>query len=128
MDITATGRNSSGSLYRQGGTENKTQDSGFLQALQEAGSRMQQKEPEDPWQVIAARKEEIREKLRNGDTEVKYQIGGSSYTEKEWERMMEQFDSLEEAIRNMMEERREKQRQYAFRQILGEPEAEEASS
>ena len=83
---------------------------------------------ENPWQVIAARKEEIREKLRNGDTEVKYQIGGNSYTEKEWERMMKQFDSLEEAIRSMMEERREKQRQYAFRQILGEPETEEASS
>ena len=42
--------------------------------------------------------------------------------------MMKQFDSLEEAIRSMMEERREKQRQYAFRQILGEPETEEASS
>ena len=83
---------------------------------------------ENPWQVIAARKEAIAEKLRNGDTEVKFQIGGNSYTEKEWERMMKQFDSLEEAIRSMMEERRKKQRQYAFRQILGEPETEEASS
>ncbi len=86
-----------------------------------------QEHEEDPWQAIAARKEEIQEKLRNGDTEVKYQIGGSSYTQKEWERMMEQFDSLEEIIRHMMEERREKQRQYAFRQVLGEPEEKNVS-
>lgn len=85
-------------------------------------------EADDPWQVIAARKDEIKEKLRNGDTEVKYQIGDNSYTQKEWERMMEQFDSLEEAIRSMMEERREKQRQYAFRQILTEPEKEKTTS
>lgn len=92
----------------------------FVAMVGEAQSRLQQ-EAESPWQELARRKEEISEKLRRGETEETFQIGGGSYTLKEWERMMERFDSLEEWIRYMTEERWKGQRQRAFQQALGEP-------
>lgn len=85
------------------------------------------REEADLWQAIADRKEEIAEKLRRGDTQEKFQIGADSYTLEEWERMMEQFDSLEEIIKQMLSERVKEQRQQAYRQVLGQPEQEETA-
>lgn len=49
--------------------------------------------------------EEILEKLRNGETEVSYQIGAESYTEKEWDKLLKKFDDIQEDVRRKMEER-----------------------
>lgn len=54
---------------------------------------------------LREKSEEILEKLRNGETEVSYPIGGESYTEKEWGKLMEKFDDIQEDVRRKMEER-----------------------
>lgn len=50
-------------------------------------------------QLIQKRKEEFYVKLQTGTTEPSYQIGGSSYTEKEWDRMLKGFDKVQEELR-----------------------------
>ena len=54
---------------------------------------------------LREKSEEILEKLRNGETEVSYPIEGESYTEKEWDKLMEKFDDIQEDVRRKMEER-----------------------
>lgn len=57
---------------------------------------------------LREKSEEILEKLRNGETEVSYQIGGASYTEKEWDKLLKKFDDIQEDVRQKMEERFQK--------------------
>ena len=45
---------------------------------------------------------EILKKIQNGDTEPSYQIGAQSFTEKEWEEFLDRFDSIEEAIQELI--------------------------
>lgn len=52
--------------------------------------------------------EEIYQKLISGDTEVSYQIGGESMTEKEWEMLLAKFDNIQEDIRELAKEEQEK--------------------
>ncbi len=54
---------------------------------------------------LREKSEEILEKLRNGETEVSYPIGGESYTEKEWDKLLKKFDDIQEDVRRKMEER-----------------------
>ncbi len=51
---------------------------------------------------------EIFLKIQNGDTEPTYQIGSQSFTEKEWETFLEKFDSIEEAIQELIKEEQAK--------------------
>jgi hypothetical protein len=55
--------------------------------------------------------EKLEEKIENGDTEQKFQIGSQSFTIKEWETFLKKFDSAEDAIKELMEEKIEKRRQ-----------------
>ena len=64
---------------------------------------------EELWAFIRDRKEEILQKLKNGDTEETFQIGGRAYTLKEWDEMLEKFDEIQEIIRELMREEKEKQ-------------------
>ena len=48
--------------------------------------------------------EQIFIKIQSGDTEPTYQIGSQSFTEKEWETFLEKFDSIEEAIQELIKE------------------------
>ena len=57
---------------------------------------------------LREKSEEILEKLRNGETEVAYPIGGAFYTEREWDKLMEKFDDIQEDVRRKMEERLQK--------------------
>ena len=56
-------------------------------------------------EFLREKSEEILEKLRNGETEVSYPIGGESYTEKEWDKLLQKFDDIQEDVRRKMEER-----------------------
>lgn len=58
----------------------------------------------DYQQIIQEYIEKIFVKLENGETDDTYQIGGSSFTLKEWEEFLNKFDSNEEAIQELMEE------------------------
>ena len=54
---------------------------------------------------LREKSEEILEKLRNGETEVSYQIGAESYTEREWDKLLKKFDDIQEDVRQKMGER-----------------------
>jgi len=54
-------------------------------------------------EFISAYMEQIFVKIQSGDTEPTYQIGSQSFTEKEWEEFLDMFDSVEEAIQELME-------------------------
>lgn len=54
---------------------------------------------------LRGKSEEILEKLRNGETETAYPIGGEAYTEKEWDKLLQKFDDIQEDVRRKMEER-----------------------
>lgn len=69
-------------------------------------SDTQEKET-DYQQIIQEYIEKIFVKLENGETEESYQIGGSSFTIKEWEEFLNKFDSIEEAIQKLIEEEQE---------------------
>ena len=58
-------------------------------------------------ELISERKNEIYEKVKNGDTEVSFQIGGSSFTEKEWDKLLSEVDDITEEMREAMCEEHE---------------------
>ena len=58
----------------------------------------------DYYEFLRQKIEEIFIKIQNGDTEPTYQIGAQSFTEKEWEEFLDKFDSVEEAIQELMKE------------------------
>lgn len=64
--------------------------------------------------LLKEKSEEIFTKIKNGETENSYQIGSQSFTEKEWDEFLSKFDSLEDAIRKLMEEEQEKERQKSW--------------
>ncbi|MDE7313704.1 MAG: hypothetical protein K2N87_19115 [Eubacterium sp.] len=51
---------------------------------------------------------EIYVKVKSGDTEPSFQIGAISFTEKEWNKFLEEFDAIQDAIRELMREEQEK--------------------
>ncbi|MCM1288063.1 MAG: hypothetical protein NC240_07095 [Clostridium sp.] len=62
----------------------------------------------DYMKKIQEKIEEIYQKLINGDTEVSYQIGGESMTEKEWDMLLAKFDAIQEDVRELAKEEQEK--------------------
>ena len=65
---------------------------------------------EEMMRFIRERKQEIYDKVRKGQTEVKIRIGAQEYTEKEWDKVIESFDEAEDDIRRQLQEAREQQR------------------
>ncbi|MDO5575260.1 MAG: hypothetical protein Q4G60_14920 [bacterium] len=53
--------------------------------------------------------EQIKEKIKNGETEPTYQIGGQSFTETEWKKLIEKIDKDIEKIQEEQAERLEKE-------------------
>ncbi len=62
----------------------------------------------DYWKIISDRKNEIYEKVKNGDTEESFLIGGSSFTEKEWDKLLSEVDDIMDEIREAMREEHQK--------------------
>lgn len=56
---------------------------------------------------LRERMDEILTMIKNGDTEPSYQIGGQSFTIKEWDRLIEEYDSIEDAIKAALEAAKE---------------------
>lgn len=52
--------------------------------------------------------QEIYKKVTKGETEEKFQIGGQSYSKKEWEKLLEEFDDAQDEVKEEQEERLEK--------------------
>lgn len=64
----------------------------------------QSEEDTDYLELIRSRKDEILEKIKKGKTEPVIQTGAQAFSEKEWDRLLEQFDSAEDALKEMMRE------------------------
>ena len=83
-----------------------------LEALKEGGAETTEAVTEETTgditvtyrEFFAMYMEQIFIKIQNGDTEPTYQIGSQSFTEKEWEEFLEKFDSIEEAIQELIKE------------------------
>lgn len=56
---------------------------------------------------ISDKKNEIAEKIKNGETEPSFIIGGASYTAKEWDRLLAKVDKNNERVQKEQEERKE---------------------
>ena len=81
----------------------------FIERLEEStGAEIDAEETMDYAKVLEEKINEIFVKVQNGDTEPTYQIGSQSFTEKEWDALLEKFDSVQEAIRAIMQEEKEK--------------------
>lgn len=63
---------------------------------------------EEAQQVIREKMQEIYKKVTKGETEEKFQIGGQSYTKKEWEKLLEEFDDAQDEVKEEQEERLKK--------------------
>ena len=66
-----------------------------------------ERENSDCQKIFSERKSEIYEKLKNGDTEESFQIGGSTFTEKEWDKLLSEVDDITEEMREAMREEHE---------------------
>jgi len=63
---------------------------------------------------ISDKKNEIYEKLKNGDTEVSIPIGAQSFTEEEWEKLLEKVDNITDELREAMREEYRKRLEEAM--------------
>ena len=64
--------------------------------------------------------EMMQEKLENNEVEQKFQVGSMSFTEKEWEKLLSNFDEQEDELRKAVEEEIEKskeEKQYSEKEV-----------
>lgn len=95
--------------------DNNTEDNEWLthfqQLVQEKLSEMNEDKDSaatvNPAEEIAKWKENIYNKMKNGETEESFQIGGQSFSMKEWDKLLDSFDKAEEALQEAIEEEEE---------------------
>ncbi len=61
-------------------------------------------------QEIGNRKNELYEKVKKGELEESFQIGGQSFTLKEWNKLLESFDLAQDKLKALLEEKLEQQK------------------
>jgi len=71
--------------------------------------------------ALSDRADQILEKVKNGDTETSYQIGGQSFTNTEWKKLLTKFDGTQEKLREALTERIEKQKEQAAEKEVKQP-------
>ncbi len=71
----------------------------------------------DYGQLIREKMEELFTKIKNGETAPSYQIGARSFTEEEWEKLLDDFDSVEDMIKQLMEEKQKKEMEAALEEL-----------
>ncbi len=69
-------------------------------------------------ECIRNHKQELAEKLKNGETEPAFTIGADSYTCKEWDKLLHTFDKNLEAIKKEQEEREEAVEEERLKETL----------
>lgn len=87
-----------------------------LKKWSETSYASDEEETDDYWKIISDRKNEIYEKVKNGDTEETFQIGGSSFTEKEWDKLLSEVDDIMEDVREAMREEHQKRVEEATKE------------
>lgn len=64
---------------------------------------------------IQNRKDEIIEKIKNGETEERFQIGGASFTNSEWERLLKKVDKNIEDVKEQQEEEKQERLEALYK-------------
>ena len=80
----------------------------IIENLKKWSDTSSEDENTDYQKILSERKNEIYEKVKNGDTEESFQIGGSSFTEKEWDKLLAEVDDITEEMREAMRDEHEK--------------------
>lgn len=62
----------------------------------------------DYTQMIHNKIEDLYTKIKNGDTEPSYAIGAQSFTQREWDKLLEQVDKVQEEIHKLVEQVKER--------------------
>ena len=62
----------------------------------------------DYHELLRKKTQEMFEKLQNGETEPTYQTGAGSYTVKEWRKLIDRVDAVEDKLKEEQELREEK--------------------
>lgn len=92
----------------------RAQEREFYQAVIQKLENSETEEPSETKETMDYRKflkktvEELYVKFQNGESEPSYQIGAASFTEREWDKLLEKFDELEDSIRTQMREEHKK--------------------
>ena len=71
---------------------------------------------QDLLNCVNNRKNEIAEKLKSGETEEEFMIGSSSYTNKEWDNLINKVDKNIEEIKEQQEEKRKEQLESLYKE------------
>ena len=95
--------------------DNNTEDNEWLthfqQLVQEKLSEMNEDKDSaatvNPAEEIAKWKENIYNKMKNGETEESFHIGGQSFSMREWDKLLDSFDKALEALQEAIEEEEE---------------------
>ena len=76
--------------------------------------------------IFEEEKAEFYEKYKNGEAKPSYQIGGSSFTEEDWDKLIEGVDELTEEMREIIREEYMKrfEREEFERQVQAKKEQE----
>lgn len=61
--------------------------------------------------LIQKQRKELEERIRNGTSEPSYQIGANSFTEREWTKLIQSVDAVQEEMREAAERERELQKE-----------------
>ena len=62
------------------------------------------KTKEELMQSLNDKKNELYKKLQDGNTETTFQIGGQSFSLKEWDKLLEKFDAVQDSLKAVNEE------------------------
>lgn len=61
------------------------------------------------FELVQEEREELEERIKSGESEPRYQIGASSFTESEWKKLIKNVDAVQEEMRKEAERERELQ-------------------
>ncbi len=84
----------------------RVQDAAELEAAAE--KKNEPEETQDFVRMIVDKINDLYEKIKNGEAAPSFQIGARSFTIEEWDKFLKQFDSLEDAIRELMAQEQRK--------------------
>lgn len=73
---------------------------------------------QDYTEILRNQQQKILKILESGNTDASYQIGSQSYTQKEWDRMLDSYDKAHDAAVKAMKERHAKQAQKTQQKVL----------
>ena len=75
-----------------------------------------EKEDMDYSKLMKEKMDELFAKIKNGETEPKYRIGAEEFTEDEWEKLLDNFDSIEDMIQELLKEKQKKELEAALQE------------